>query len=313
MENNDKKTHIADFAAGCFWGVEEAFKEVPGVKKTTAGYAGGKVKNPSYEDVCSGKTGHAETVRVEYDPMKVSYKELLNIFWKIHDPTTLNRQGMDVGEQYRSAVFFHNPAQEFQARESKEAEEKSGKHSGKIVTEIVPAGDFYLAEEYHQDYLAKKENKAGDPVAIGVIILGGKKEDQDNKILEKEESPTPLPRGLGTPPRAGGEGKKTEPPFTGKLLHENRKGIYRCAVCGNEIFSSEAKFDSGSGWPSFDRAIKDGAVKLAPDTSLGMERTEVICGKCGSHLGHVFDDGPTPSGKRFCVNSKDLDFESNAD
>lgn len=145
----------ASFAAGCFWGVEAAFRQVEGVLETAVGYLGGRTENPTYESVCSGRTGHAETVEVEYDPAKVSYEQLLNVFWENHDPTTLNRQGPDVGEQYRSAIFFQTPEQEAAAIASKESREKSGRYKRPIVTEITPASTFYRAEEYHQRYLEK--------------------------------------------------------------------------------------------------------------------------------------------------------------
>jgi peptide-methionine (S)-S-oxide reductase len=145
----------AIFGAGCFWGVEAAFRQVEGVLATAVGYSGGRLENPSYENVCSGRTGHAEVVEVEYDPSKVSYEKLLDVFWENHDPTTLNRQGPDVGEQYRSAIFFESPEQEAAARASKERLEKSGRYKRSIVTEIEPASTFYRAEEYHQRYLEK--------------------------------------------------------------------------------------------------------------------------------------------------------------
>ena len=147
---------IAIFAAGCFWGVEAAFREVEGVSSTRVGYVGGTLDNPTYKDVCSGRTGHAEAVEVTYDPARVSYDQLLDLFWEIHDPTTLNRQGPDVGAQYRSAIFFLNPAQEAAARSSKERLQRSGKHSRDIVTEITPASQFWAAEDYHQQYFEKQ-------------------------------------------------------------------------------------------------------------------------------------------------------------
>ena len=146
----------ATFAAGCFWGVEAAFRQVKGVVSTRAGYTGGALKNPTYGDVCTDRTGHAEAVEVEYDPTRVSYDDLLKVFWRIHDPTTLNRQGPDFGTQYRSAVFFHNSEQEAAARASKEQLQGSGSHKRPIVTEITAAGEFHPAEEYHQRYLEKR-------------------------------------------------------------------------------------------------------------------------------------------------------------
>jgi peptide-methionine (S)-S-oxide reductase len=146
----------ATFAAGCFWGVEAAFRQVPGVIDTAVGYTGGSLANPTYEDVCTDRTGHAEAVEVEFDPSKVSYEKLLDVFWENHDPTTKNRQGPDVGTQYRSAIFFHDAEQERVASESKKRQEKSGKFRRPIVTEIVPEKEFWRAEDYHQRYLEKR-------------------------------------------------------------------------------------------------------------------------------------------------------------
>jgi len=147
---------LATFGAGCFWGVEESFRQIPGVLDTSVGYLGGLTQNPTYQDVCSDETGHAEVVQITYDPAKVSYDQLLDAFWEAHDPTTLNRQGPDMGTQYRSAIFFHSAEQERLARASKEKMKSSGKFRRPIVTEITPASTFYRAEEYHQKYLAKR-------------------------------------------------------------------------------------------------------------------------------------------------------------
>ena len=149
-------TEKATFAAGCFWGVEAAFRQVPGVVDAAVGYTGGTLENPTYEDVCTDRTGHAEAVEVEFDPQKVSYDRLLDVFWENHDPTTKNRQGPDVGTQYRSAIFYHDAEQERVARDSKERQEKSGRFRRPIVTEIVPAKQFWRGEEYHQRYLEKR-------------------------------------------------------------------------------------------------------------------------------------------------------------
>ncbi len=146
----------ATVGAGCFWGVEAAFRQVPGVTDAVSGYSGGTMENPTYRDVCTDKTGHAEVVQVTYDPAKVSYDQLLDVFWKMHDPTQVNRQGPDFGTQYRSAIFFHTPEQEKVVRAAKERLEKSGKFSRPIATEITPAGPFYKAEDYHQRYLEKR-------------------------------------------------------------------------------------------------------------------------------------------------------------
>lgn len=146
----------ATFAAGCFWGVEETFRNLPGVTETAVGYTGGSLDNPTYEDVCSSSTGHAEAVEVDYDPERISFEKLVDVFWGAHDPTTLNRQGPDFGSQYRSSIFYHSPEQESAAHESKRLLDESGKFRDSIVTEIVPAGKFWRAEDYHQQYFAKR-------------------------------------------------------------------------------------------------------------------------------------------------------------
>ncbi len=153
---NDTMTQTATFGAGCFWGVEEAFRQLPGVTATAVGYAGGKMLNPTYEDVCTDETGHAEVVEVKYDPSKISYDKLLQTFWDNHNPTTLNRQGPDNGSQYRSVIFYHTPEQQAAAEASKLALDTSGKWKQPVVTQLAPAAPFYLAEDYHQQYLAKR-------------------------------------------------------------------------------------------------------------------------------------------------------------
>lgn len=162
---DETPTTEATFAAGCFWGVEVAFRKVDGVTVTEVGYTGGHAANPTYREVCSGRTGHAEAVRVEFDPSRVSYEALLDVFWNCHDPTTLNRQGPDVGSQYRSAIFFHTPVQQTAAEDSAARLEQSGHLARPIVTEIAPAGEFYRAEEYHQRYLEKGGRSSCGPAA----------------------------------------------------------------------------------------------------------------------------------------------------
>lgn len=155
MAEETKNLQTATFAAGCFWGVEKAFQQAKGVNETIVGYTGGNFESPTYENVCSGKTGHAEAVQIKFDPTEVSYEQLLKLFWSIHDPTTPNRQGPDIGSQYRSVIFYHTPIQEKLAKQSKEKLEQSGGYKNPIVTEIMPATTFYPAEEYHQQYLRK--------------------------------------------------------------------------------------------------------------------------------------------------------------
>jgi len=157
VQVNTKKLQLATFAAGCFWGVEESFQNIKGVKSTVVGYTGGWFKNPTYRDVCTGKTGHAEAIQVQFDPNEVSYEDLVGVFWAIHNPTTKNRQGPDIGSQYRSMIAYHTPEQGLAAKKSKEDLENSGKLNGRrIVTEILPASPFYKAEQYHQKYYQRR-------------------------------------------------------------------------------------------------------------------------------------------------------------
>ena len=158
MEKDEtmEKSKIATFGAGCFWGVEAAYRQIPGVLSTRVGYLGGTLENPTYRDVCSGRTGHAEVVEVTYDPARLTYDDLLTVFWENHNPTTLNRQGPDIGEQYRSAIFYHDDEQKAAAEASKAERDRSGRYRGPIVTEITPASTFYEAEDYHQQYLEKR-------------------------------------------------------------------------------------------------------------------------------------------------------------
>lgn len=161
--NNTMTTQKATFAAGCFWGVEATFQQIVGVISTVVGYTGGTFPHPTYEDVCTGDTGHAEAIEITYDPSLVSYETLLDVFWRSHDPTTRNRQGPDVGTQYRSAIFFHTPEQEMAARASKERVDHSGRYHRPVVTEITPVSVFYRAEEYHQRYFEKRGTRCTTP------------------------------------------------------------------------------------------------------------------------------------------------------
>ena len=292
----------AIFAAGCFWGVQAAFDAVPGVWSTRVGYTGGSAVNPSYEQVCRGNTGHAEAVEIAYDPEQVSYDELLDVFFSIHNPTTLDRQGPDIGHQYRSAVFYLNAGQK-EAAVAKILElNRSGKFPAPIVTEIVPAKTFYPAEDYHQDYLKKQGLKT-----CGSNDMRMEEEEEEETDNEQEWKRKLTPLQYDVLRRKG-----TERPFTGRYYRFDEDGTYSCAASGNPIFMSQDKFDSGCGWPSFDKAIP-GHVKFTPDFSHGMERIEVTCARCGSHLGHVFEDGPTETGDRFCINSAAMNFTPEKD
>ncbi len=279
----------AIFAAGCFWGVQAAFDAAPGVVETVVGYTGGSVVSPTYRQVCSDNTGHAEAVKVTFNDRIISYEQLLDIFFSSHDPTTPNRQGPDIGSQYRSAIFYLSPAQKQAALNKIQTLQKSGIYNHPVVTEVTAASEFYPAEEYHQKYLAKHGGSCSVPkpqTEAGEREWRQKLSPEQYAVLRQ---------------------KQTERPFSGKLLNVKDDGTFVCAACGNRIFSSRDKFDSGSGWPSFDRAVP-GSVTLSPDYSHGMIRTEVSCARCGSHLGHLFEDSPTATGSRFCINSAAMDF-----
>lgn len=284
----------AIFAAGCFWGVQSAFDAVPGVVETEVGYVGGVIENPTYQMVSKGDTGYAEAVKVTFDNQKVSFPELVNVFFNIHDPTTKNRQGPDVGSQYRSAIFYIDEAQKAAAEKAVFDLNQSGMLKAPVVTEVVKAGTFYPAEEYHQKYFAKQGREP--TCQLGRRPLVDLSEDEWQKRLTPDQYKVLRQKG-------------TDMPFTGKYLDEKIDGTFTCAACGNPIFKSENKYDSGSGWPSFDRAIP-GSVREIPDFSHGMNRVEVVCARCGSHLGHVFNDGPTETKERFCINSSALQVDS---
>lgn len=275
-------------AAGCFWGVQHAFETETGVVATEVGYIGGTLPNPTYEQVCQGKTGHAEAVRIVYDSSQTNAETLLKVFFKIHNPTTLNRQGPDIGEQYRSAIFYLTEEQRLLAEKMIKDLNASGRYTRPIVTEVMAAGTFYPAEEYHQDYLAKR----------GLKSCHLNKSDEDwRETLSPDQYEVLRQKG-------------TQKPHIGKYVHFFEDGTYRCAACGNKLFDSRHKFASSCGWPSFDKALP-GSVQIRKDFSHFMIRDEVICARCGSHLGHIFPDGPTKTGDRYCINSIALDFDKN--
>lgn len=295
------------FAGGCFWGVEEYFSRIPGVQEVTVGYANGETKNPTYEQVCTGKTGHAEAVHVVYDPQRVSLKTLTEQFFKVIDPVSLNRQGNDRGSQYRTGIYYVQETDKPVLQAVMDAEQK--KYTKPLAVELRPLDNYFLAEEYHQNYLKKNpggychisfDSLAELPKEPPVAVDPGKYTKPEDATLRKK-----LTEQEYTVTQEAG----TERAFTGKYWETKEPGIYVDITTGEPLFSSADKFDSGTGWPSFTKPIDAEVVRQHTDSTLGMQRTEVRSRVGEAHLGHVFADGPKDKGgQRYCINSASLRF-----
>lgn len=293
-----KKIYLA---GGCFWGVEEYMQRIYGVYDAVSGYANGKVNNPTYKTVSSGKSGYAETVEVTYDSKKIKLEDLLNHYFKIIDPTSLNKQGNDRGSQYRTGIYYVDDSDKevidkvmnFQAK----------KYSEKIVVENMKLKNFIVAEDYHQDYLRKNPNgychidlsKAGEVVIDPAKYPKPSDDDLKRKLTDIQYRVT--------------QKNETESSFSNEYWDNKEKGIYVDVATGEPLFSSSDKFDSGCGWPSFSKPIAKDVVTYREDKSYNMNRTEVRSRSGDSHLGHVFNDGPKElGGLRFCINSASIKF-----
>ncbi|CEP82340.1 peptide-methionine (R)-S-oxide reductase MsrB [Paraclostridium sordellii] len=295
---------LATFAGGCFWCMFKPFSNYDGVEKIIAGYTGGTVENPTYEEVYSEITGHLEAIQIVYDDTLVRYEDLLDIFWKQIDPTDGGGQFNDRGNRYKTAIFYHDENQKKLAMESKEALQKSNLFEDPIMTEILPAEKFYIAEEYHQDYYKK------EPIHYELYFRGSGRYDFIKNNWDKNNiNRDKLKETLSPIQFEVTQNDQTEPPFKNEYWDNKEEGIYVDIVSGDVLFTSRDKFDSGCGWPSFTKPVSEKVLREKSDFSHGMYRTEVRSTKANSHLGHVFDDGPKESGGlRYCINSAALKF-----
>ncbi|EKD22336.1 MAG: hypothetical protein ACD_87C00039G0001 [uncultured bacterium] len=304
----------ATFAGGCFWCVESDFEKAPGVLKVISGYTGGTGANPTYESY--GEKGHIEAVQVFYDPAKATYAQLLDVFWRHIDPTDAGGQFVDRGPQYRSAIFYHDDEQKRIAEKSKEELAKAGRFAKPIATEIIRFDRFYDAEEYHQDYYKKnplryryyRGGSGRDQFLEKVWAPGrGDLQSKKGKVYAKPDDAT-LRKRLTQMQYEVTQKEGTEPPFKNEYNDNKREGIYVDIVSGEPLFASLDKYDSGTGWPSFTRPLEPGNIVEKEDNGFFTKRIEVRSRYADSHLGHVFPDGPKPTGLRYCMNSAAMRF-----
>ncbi len=310
-EKNAQRT--ATFAGGCFWCVEAAFESLDGVVSVTSGYTGGQTPSPTYKQVSAGKTNHVEAVQIVYDSARVSYRQLLEVYWRQIDPTDDGGQFADRGKQYRAIIFYHSTSQKKWAWTTRKAIAQSGHFKSPIVVPIRKATTFYPAEAYHQDFFRtnperynsyKKASGRADYIkrvwgAFHESMTFVPYQKPDTEKLRKRLTPVQF---------EVTQNNGTEPPFQNTYWNNKEEGIYIDVVSGEPLFSSTDKFDSGTGWPSFTRPVEPANVIEKSDTTHGMRRTEVRSRWGNAHLGHLFSDGPAPTHNRYCINSASLRF-----